>query len=144
MAAMESVSYTMQKVKRYNARAPVFSASHKPLELINVNGDVKTLDFLSKKKVYAFAAIANTLSFESLLRANGAQIVQSRNYRDHYLYKQKDMDDIKHDALGLDIITTEKDLVKIRGLQVPGNVYALRIEFSVPEEFYTHLFRRLQ
>jgi len=143
MAAKDSVSDTMQKVKSYNSRAPVYSALHKPLELITINGVVRPLDFLSKKKVYAFAAIANTLSFESLLRAHGAEIVEFRKYRDHYLYKQKDLDDIKHDALGLDIITTEKDLVKLRDLQVPGNVYALRIEFSIAEDFYTDLFRRL-
>jgi tetraacyldisaccharide 4'-kinase len=142
--AKESVSDTIEKVKRYNSRAPVFSASHRPLDLITVNGDVKSLDFLAKKKIYAFAAIANTLSFESVLRAHGAEIVQFRNYRDHYSYKQKDMDDIQHDALGLDIITTEKDLVKLRDLHVPENVFALRIEFSVAEDFYTDLFRRLQ
>jgi len=143
MATEESVSDIREKIKKYNLRATVFSASHKPLELITINGSVRTLDFLSKKKVYAFAGIANTLSFESLLRAHGAQIVQFRNYRDHYFYKQKDMDDIKQDALGLDIITTEKDLVKLRGLQVPENMYALRIEFSITDDFYDDLFRRL-
>jgi tetraacyldisaccharide 4'-kinase len=143
MTSKEALADTMQKVKKYNSRAPVFSATHKPVDLISVNGDIRTLDFLSKKKVYTFAAIANTLSFESLLRAHGAEIVQCKNYRDHYSYKQKDLDDIKNDALGLDIITTEKDLVKIRDLQMPGNVYALRIEFSVANDFYTDFFRRL-
>jgi tetraacyldisaccharide 4'-kinase len=143
MTSKEALADTMQKVKKYNSRAPVFSATHKPVDLISVNGDIRTLDFLSKKKVYTFAAIANTFSFESLLRAHGAEIVQCKNYRDHYSYKQKDLDDIKNDALGLDIITTEKDLVKIRDLQMPGNVYALRIEFSVANDFYTDFFRRL-
>jgi tetraacyldisaccharide-1-P 4'-kinase len=54
------------------------------------------------------------------------------------------MDDVKSDAMGLDIITTEKDLVKLRALTVPENVYALRIEFSVKDDFYNNLFRRLQ
>jgi tetraacyldisaccharide 4'-kinase len=143
MAADKSVLDTIQNVRRYNSGAPVFRASHKPLDIVPINGDVRTLDFLSQKRVYAFAAVANPASFEALLRVRGAHVVEFRRFRDHHFYTQKDVDDIKHDALGLDIITTEKDLVKIRDLQVPGNVYALRIEFSVSEDFYNELFRRL-
>jgi len=144
MAAKSTLSDTEQSVKKYNSDAPVFPASHRPVELVQANGDVSSLNVLSGKRVCGFAAIANPVSFESLLRGLGAQIVEFKRFRDHYFYTQSDMDTIKHDALGLDIVTTEKDLVKIRALQVPGNVYALRIEFSVPEDFYTDLFRRLR
>lgn len=144
MTTKESLSDTIVTVKQYNSRAPVFPAVHKPVEIVDVNGNVKGLDFLRHKEVYAFAAIANPVSFESLLRSQGAEVIQSRNYRDHFFYTQKDIDTIKQDALGLDMITTEKDLVKIRNLDVPGNVYALRIEFSIDDDFYTTLFRRLQ
>ena len=128
----------------YNPQAPIFSASHKPVELINMAGEVRQLNTLFNKRIYTFAAIANPVYFQSLLRSHGAQIVQSREFRDHHSYSQKDMDDLKSDAMGLDIITTEKDLVKLRDLKVPDNVYALRVEFSVDDEFYDNLFRRLQ
>lgn len=144
MTSEKSVLDTIQIVKRFNPRAPVFPASHKPAGLIALNGDIRPHDYLSRKRVYAFAAIANPVSFEALLRVQGAEIVQFRNYRDHHFYNQKDIDTIKQDALGLDIITTEKDLVKLRGLNIPGNVYALRIEFSIDDEFYNDIFRRLQ
>jgi tetraacyldisaccharide 4'-kinase len=140
----ESISHTTKKVAEYNPQAPIFSASHKPVELINVAGDVRQLNTLFNQRIYAFAAIANPVYFQSLLRSHGAQIVQSRDFRDHHSYSQKDMDGLKSDAMGLDIITTEKDLVKLGVLKVPANVYALRIEFSVGGDFHDNLFRRLQ
>jgi tetraacyldisaccharide 4'-kinase len=144
MTTKESISHTTEKITEYNQQAPTFSASHKPVELINMAGEIRQLNTLFNKRIYTFAAIANPVYFQSLLRSHGAQIVQSREFRDHHSYKQKDMDDLKSDAMGLDIITTEKDLVKFRGLKVPANVYALRIEFSVDDDFHDNLFRRLQ
>jgi tetraacyldisaccharide-1-P 4'-kinase len=70
--------------------------------------------------------------------------VEFRQFRDHHVYKQKDMDEVKKEALGLDIITTEKDLVKLKELEIPKNLSALKIEFSIDNEFYDNLFRRLQ
>jgi tetraacyldisaccharide 4'-kinase len=133
-----------RKLKKYNQQAPVFTASHRPLELVDIQGKTRALSSLSHKRVYAFAAIGNPLYFESLLRASGARVIQFREFRDHHEYAQSDINDIKNDALGLDIITTEKDLVKLHRLQVPENVYALRVEFSVEDSFYDNLFRRLQ
>jgi tetraacyldisaccharide 4'-kinase len=144
MTTKESVSRTTEKVMEYNQQAPIFSASHKSVELINAAGDIMQLNALFNKRIYTFAAIANPVYFHSLLRSHGAQIVRSREFRDHHSYSQKDIDDLKSDAMGLDIITTEKDLVKLRDLKVPANVYALRIEFSVDDDFYDNLFRRLQ
>jgi len=40
----------------------------------------------------------------------------------------------------VDIITTEKDLVKLKELQIPENIYALKIEFSINNEFYDNIF----
>ncbi len=67
-------------------------------------------------------------------------MVKFREFRDHYFYRQRDMDEIRRDARGLDIITTEKDLVKIRDLRIPDEIFALRIEFSVAGDFYDNLF----
>jgi tetraacyldisaccharide-1-P 4'-kinase len=50
------------------------------------------------------------------------------------------MDEIKSEALGLDIVTTEKDLVKLKDLDIPDNLSALKIEFSIDDEFYDTLF----
>jgi len=57
------------------------------------------------------------------------------------IYRQRDMDKIMTEAAGLDIITTEKDLVKIRGLSLPKNLFALSIEFEIDRGFYDYVLR---
>lgn len=44
------------------------------------------------------------------------------------------------EAEGLDIITTEKDMVKLTGRALPDNMFALRIQFSIDGNFYDDIF----
>ncbi|HDH01304.1 MAG TPA: hypothetical protein ENG80_05800, partial [Nitrospirae bacterium] len=53
---------------------------------------------------------------------------------------QRDIDKIVENSAGLRIITTEKDLVKLRELELPDDISALRIDFSIEKEFYDHVF----
>ncbi len=131
------------KIKTINPDLPVYMSSHKPSGLINISGDTKELRYLESKKVFVFAGIANIEYFESTLKGCGAEIEGFKKYRDHHLYPVKDFDKIKQEAAGLDIITTEKDLVKLKGLNVPDNLFALSIDFSVDNAFFDSIFRRL-
>ena len=141
MALPGAVQTITRKVKQYNQEVPVFTASHKPIGLINTAGEAKELSTLRGKRIYAFSGIANPAYFQSSLVKCGAHIVEFKKYRDHFIYKQSDIDDIKKEALGLEIVTTEKDLVKLKQLRVPDNVSALQIEFSINREFYETLYR---
>jgi tetraacyldisaccharide 4'-kinase len=139
----KAIPALIQKIRKYNSDAPVYTASHKPSSLLNVAGKFSNLAALKNKKIYAFAGIANPGYFKDILVANGADIVKFKSFRDHHIYKQRDMDNIKTEAEGLDIITTEKDLVKLKEMQLPDNTFALRIDFSVEEGFYDKLFNIL-
>jgi tetraacyldisaccharide 4'-kinase len=144
VALQGAVQEITDKIRKYNSKAPIFIASHRPTGLSNISGESKGLDSLRDKRIYSFAGIANPAYFQSSLTLGGARIVEFRQFRDHHVYKQKDMDEVKKEALGLDIITTEKDLVKLKELEIPKNLSALKIEFSIDNEFYDNLFRRLQ
>jgi tetraacyldisaccharide 4'-kinase len=143
LANEETISAIKQKIKKYNPVSPVFTASHKPTTLIDPSGGSLDLDTLKDRKIYAFSGIANGEYFRDILTAGGADIVNFKSFRDHHIYKQHDMDKIKTEALGLNIITTEKDLVKIRELCLPENLFALRIEFEIDRGFYDKLFNAL-
>ncbi len=144
MAIQGAITTITRKIKQYNSDAPIFTASHKPAGLISALGEAVELNTLRNKQIYAFSGIANPAYFQSTLRSTGARIVEFMNFRDHHIYSRKDMDKIKSEALGLEIVTTEKDLVKLKELDVPDNLSALRIEFSIENDFYDNLFRRLQ
>jgi tetraacyldisaccharide 4'-kinase len=143
LADKNTISVIDQKIKQYNTEAPVFTASHKSVALINASGESVDPDTLKGRKIYAFSGIANGDYFRDILTAGGADIVNFRSFRDHHIYKQRDMNKIRTEAAGSDIITTEKDLVKIRELHLPENLFALRIEFEIDSDFYDKLFNAL-
>lgn len=141
MAVPGAVQTITRKIRGYNHDVPVFTASHKPDGLINIKGETDGIDALRGKRIYAFSGIANPSYFQSSLVKCGAHIVEFKKFRDHHMYSQSDIEEIKGEAVGLDIITTEKDLVKLKELDVPENISALKIKFSINDEFYDTLYR---
>ncbi len=137
----ERISAITDKVREYNREAPLYTAFHKPSGLIQSSGAIEGIERLVDRSIYAFSGIANPSYFQETLSATGARVAGMRNFRDHHRYSQKDMDKIKSDAAGSDIITTEKDLVKLRELNTPENLFALKIDFTVDDDFYTTLFK---
>ncbi len=138
------ISENINVIRRYNPSAPLYRASFRAEGLVDLSGRGYGLQKLKGKGIYAFAGIANPSHFKSMLTSLGADIVKFRVFRDHHAYKIKDIDEIDREAGGLDIITTEKDMVKIKAIKALDNLYALRIEFSVEEEFYNQLFRGIR
>jgi len=141
MAGGDQVEALVRKVRQYNREAPVFRASHKPSFLVNASGETVAADMVKNRNVYVFAGIANPNSFRDGLTSLGFGISAVKSFRDHYKYKQKDIDKIITEAAGSDLVTTEKDMVKLKGLRLPGNLFALRIEFRIEDAFYDILFR---
>jgi len=131
------------EIRKYSS-APVFKAFHKPAAVVNSSGETEGPETLEHKKIYAFSGIANPAYFQASLRSMGAEIIGFRKFRDHHNYTQKEIDEIKREAGEHEIITTEKDLVKLKGMDLPEDISALRVEFSVDEGFYDHIFKLLK
>ena len=141
-AAEDVLTYIRDKIKTINPELPVYMSSHQPLRLINMSGKTKELSYLENREVFAFAGIANTGYFTSTIKTCGAEIAGFHKYRDHHVYSVKDIDKLKQEAAVLDIITTEKDLVKLKDFNVPDNLFALSIDFSVDNAYFDSIFRR--
>jgi tetraacyldisaccharide 4'-kinase len=133
----------LQMIRQYNSETPVFMAYHKPVCLMQASGETSSLNTLDHKKIYVFAGIANPSYFTFMLKSLGADIVKFKKFRDHHQYSQHDIQKIQKEAEGLDILTTEKDLVKLREIEFPQNLYALKIIFSVENGFYDILFKKI-
>ncbi|MBI5675215.1 MAG: tetraacyldisaccharide 4'-kinase [Nitrospirae bacterium] len=140
MADKKRVTACISKIKRYSTDVPIYTSSHVPAALINVSGESESIDTLKERRVYAFSGIANPYHFEALLKSMGAEIVKSKRFRDHHHYPQGDIDKMIKEAGGMDIITTEKDMVKLKGLRLPENIFALRIKFLIDGNFYDGIF----
>jgi tetraacyldisaccharide 4'-kinase len=136
----EVITAIKQKIKQYNLEAPVYTASHKPTALISASGETKTLESLKDKRIYVFAGIANPSYFIALLKSQRADIIKFKKFGDHYNYTRRDINKIKKEVGNLEIVTTEKDLVKLKELELPENIFALRVDFSIDNSFYNHIF----
>ena len=112
-------------VRRYNASAPVYRASHAPIGLRSAAASSAAepdhaLDELRDKRFFAFAGIGSPRSFDAQLRAVGTGCVGHRWFGDHHSYREADVGELLNQSksMGADLlVTTEKDWVKLS--QVP-------------------------
>jgi tetraacyldisaccharide 4'-kinase len=106
------------------------------MRLVGPRGEEEELDSLKGKKVLALSGIANPDSFSSLLRKCEMEVVREITFPDHHFYRPRDLTSIKERSRGADwIVTTEKDMLKLRGLDMDDlPVRSLRIEMKIWEE----------
>jgi tetraacyldisaccharide 4'-kinase len=67
---------------------------------------------LRGKRVFLFAGIARPTSFESTVRALGAEIAGTRWFPDHHFFSPREMSELR--KAGNLLVTTEKDFVRLR------------------------------
>lgn len=133
----------IKELGKYNKDAPIFLSEHKPVCLRTFSGRELPLGALSGESVVGFCGIGNPASFKnSLLNAN-AKVKEFIAFRDHFKYGQKDLSMLKaaasRNGAGW-IVTTEKDIIRLRAFELPDNLVSLGIKFSIDDKFYDKLF----
>lgn len=116
--------------------ADIFTSCHIPVDVeAAATGERLHLSTLQGTKVLAFCGIARPQSFLEMLGVLGAEVISESLFPDHYQYSASDLDIIFKTAAakGINmIITTEKDIMRLRGLNTTG-IWALRIELKINE-----------
>jgi tetraacyldisaccharide 4'-kinase len=133
----------IREIREYNKQSPVYFAGHKPSQFVTVKGDTFPLDWANDKKFFAFCGIGNPQSFRGTLISAGLGVTGFKAFRDHHRYGNADIRAITGGARmgNADwIVTTEKDIMRLKGLELPENLVALAIEFKADEEFYDEAF----
>lgn len=92
---------------------------------------------LAGKKVLAFAGIGHPQKFFATLRSIRADVVEERAFADHHYYS---IDDAKvllqaARARALQLVTTEKDMVRLEGHQILKELYAATLPLPVKLKF---------
>jgi tetraacyldisaccharide 4'-kinase len=123
---------------------PVFKSTHLPDKIVfPVENKTYGPDFISGKRVIAFAGIGRPDSFQETLKQLGAKILTFKRFGDHHRYSKKEINELRdmlEEIQGDFIITTEKDWMRLEFMrdECPNLVY-LTISFAVQdksEEFY--------
>jgi tetraacyldisaccharide 4'-kinase len=95
-----------KEIYQINPNIEIFETLYKPINLEKID--------LSKKYI-VFSGIGNSYNFKETLIENNINFIKEIIFPDHYHYKKNDINKIKLDAkkVGANIITTEKDYVKL-------------------------------
>jgi len=122
------------EIVRAAARAgrPVFDARTFPKPGSKVEGG----------RFLAFAGIGDPAKFFATVSAAGGEVVQRKTFGDHHVYTDEDLSSLltAADAAGLDLVTTEKDAVRVRRTSDLGakllerlKVVEIDVAFDLPD-----------
>jgi len=140
-----SVNSLIEEVRRHNTKAPLFFAEHRPINFATVSGETFPLEWAMGKRFFGFSGIGNPESFRDTLVTAGLDLTGVTSYRDHYRYDTGDLRTIIEGSKKSSadwIVTTEKDIMRLKRLDLPENLVSLAIEFAVDEGFYDEVFKQ--
>ena len=112
------------------------------IPLIKSKIKITRLPKIKKQKLLAFCGLANPNKFYQTLRENGYNICYTKSFPDHYSYKKDDINNLILDAnkQKLELITTEKDYVKISENKNHIHFLPIELELSVKDKLNFELF----
>jgi tetraacyldisaccharide 4'-kinase len=99
------------------AVAAAVTARGKPVLSAHLRADDASVASLRGKRVLAFAGIGDPTRFFRTLRANGIEVVLERAFADHHPFSESQIETLTMEAGrdALTLVTTEKDLARLRG-----------------------------
>ncbi len=124
---------------------PVFNSTLKNSGF--VSKDLKPYTVLDNTPAIAVSAIADPDSFYKSLDLANVNVVRKLAYYDHYEFSRSDLDTFKNtlkEHSGSIIITTEKDLVRLRNLKLSGiEICALSIQFVLNKDGEKYILEKI-
>ena len=129
----EKLDGLKKSLKEINPGANVVESFYQPVSLVDSSGKVSEISAIFGKEVWLLAGIGNPSTFENLAKDLGAKIKGKSFFHDHHWYKNRDLKRISRKDFDI-LLTTEKDLIKLKELVFPKPILALRIEVKIKDE----------
>jgi tetraacyldisaccharide 4'-kinase len=138
------------EVRKHAPAVPVVESIHAPVQLTNpvLEQGEAPLVLLDHRPVAAFCGIGNPAAFQRTVEALTGTVTAFEVFPDHHNYHRDDVDRLRQwareqpaDAI---VVTTQKDLVKLRLAQLSGRpLWAVRIALrpTVGQDLLDHLLR---
>ena len=116
--------------------AAAIAGQAKPVFRAHLRPDAAALASLDGRRVLAFAGIGDPQRFFRTLRESGVEMVGERAFPDHHPFSAAEIEALIRDADrgGAILVTTEKDLMRLRGSAFPDRVRDV-VVFAVTLEF---------
>jgi tetraacyldisaccharide 4'-kinase len=125
------------QVDRIAPGVPVALTTHEPDALVNAEKAEQPLRTVLQRPLALFCGLGNPDAFRQTLASRGGNVVAFRVFPDHHPYSRADIEALRgwarEQAKDCVIVTTQKDLVKIRLTRLgERELWALRIRLHVP------------
>ena len=137
-----------QFLSKYLTHKRFFTLQFTPSHLVDSDGRQLPLDYLrDHTNISAFCGIASPYRFMSTLQRIGLNIVFFKNFSDHHTYSAEDINSIVDAAKKRQssiLLTTEKDLVKIKAGKIPFPLFAVSMKLKTPQEFDSFILKYLK
>jgi len=115
--------------------APIIEAQYEKSHFEEINsGKIISPLNLKDKTCLAFCGIANPYSFTDSLKQSQIQVVATKFFPDHYVYKEREVSNLVEEGLNQKadfLVTTEKDKVRLPKVNLKLPIYALKIEVKI-------------
>lgn len=134
------------ELRDINPEAPVYFSEYRIYKVRDMDGNEYPVEMLKDKKIYAFCGIANPESFKQTVLSMCGGLAGFKTYRDHHRYSQADIFYLSEQGKALNrdfLLTTEKDIVKIKELNVPDNLLCMEIGFAADAAFFDEVFKNI-
>ena len=117
-----------------DAVAAEIAAQDKPVLRAHLKPDAAVVAQLRGKRVLAFAGIGDPARFFNTLRASGIDVAGQCAFADHHPYSQVEIESLIAEAQrdGLTLVTTEKDLARLRDWSQQIVPFPVTLEFDDP------------
>ena len=114
----DNIGLIINRLNEIARDVPIVETVHRPICLESTKNTVPLdLSCLQGKRVFAFCAIGNPVSFRKSLEGLGAEVVSFRIFPDHHMYTSSELGKLNAEAQRIKpdaIIITQKDRVKVR------------------------------
>ena len=114
--------------------AAAIAAQGRPVLSAHLKPDDAQVAQLRDKRVLAFAGIGDPTRFFNTLRASGIELAGQRAFADHHPYSQSQIESLIAEARrdGLTLVTTEKDMARLRDWSPQIVPFPVTLEFDDP------------
>ena len=114
------------KIYKINSNINIHLGKYEPINLDKFEKD---------KKYLVFSGIGNHQTFVSMIKKNGLEVLKDLEFSDHYPYTRQDIDKILNEAssLNCEIITTEKDFLRLNNFNLSG-IKTMKAELKIMDE----------
>jgi tetraacyldisaccharide 4'-kinase len=119
------------------AIAAVIAAQQGQVLSAQLRPDAASIAALAGKRVLAFAGIGDPQRFFRTLRSSGIDVVRERAFADHHPFSKSEIEGLRaeSDRDALTMVTTEKDLARLRQRDGLPEVAREIVPFAVTMEF---------